>query len=60
MKCKFAVDINKCLCFVSGTLECTKKTSCSYQVPDDPERKYVRGERWYEKYYKGISKPIKE
>ena len=54
MKCFLDKDINKCPYFLQAEEECISKTKCSYQEQIEPnsEYRYLRKERWYEKYYK--------
>lgn len=54
MKCKLEVEANECPFCDKDKMECKNKRSCSFQesgvVPE--KEKYIRKERWYEKYYK--------
>ena len=52
MKCDLDKDINECPFFVRDTEECKSNNKCSYQGNAEQSTKYVRKERWYEKYYK--------
>ena len=48
----FEKDINTCPFLNLLTEECSNEKKCSYQEQPKPNDKYVRKERWYEKYYK--------
>lgn len=54
--CTFPKDINRCEYYDEKNSFCNNPNKCSYQ--EDSERvnvvqkKYIRQERWYEKYYR--------
>ena len=50
--CTLDRDINKCPFFENEI--CKNKNKCSYQVAHETNNshRYVREERWYEKYYR--------
>lgn len=53
MRCSLDKEINKCD-FYENEL-CKNEKKCSFQVPEEnmyTTEKYVREERWYEKYFK--------
>ncbi len=54
MKCTLPENINKCPFFDIDFGTCNNGNKCSYQQEDKSEvkEKYIRKERWYEKYYK--------
>lgn len=54
MKCTFDEDINECPFYDKKTKLCSNNNKCSFQESSSSsnQEKYVRKERWYEKYYK--------
>lgn len=48
MHCSLDKEINKCQFFDNEL--CKNKKKCSFQVSENTTEKYVREERWYEKY----------
>lgn len=53
--CKLDKDINNCPFCDKNNMECTNRdTKCCfrYEVEANNNNKYVRQERWYEKYYR--------
>ena len=54
MKCTLPADINECPLCDKEKMECNKKDRCIFQENENaqPKEKYIRQERWYEKYYK--------
>lgn len=53
MKCNLPEDVNSCPMFQKDNATCKNQNKCSYQVSEEViKEKYVRQERWYEKYYR--------
>lgn len=54
MECLLDTDVNKCPHYNSKVKKCLYAGQCSFQktVIEQQKRKYIRKERWYEKYYK--------
>lgn len=53
MKCTLPADINSCEYFIPEGNHCRNENKCSFQdIPTQSGEKYIRQERWYEKYYK--------
>lgn len=54
MKCTLSIEVNNCPFCDRNKMECSNEKSCAFQVDENipTKNKYVRKERWYEKYYK--------
>lgn len=54
MKCSLSLEINNCPFCNKEQMECGNMSSCAFQVAESEKQKekYIRKERWYEKYYK--------
>ena len=53
MKCALDEDINTCQFFIRKNKECMNEKTCSFQEKEKKNTgKYVRQERWYEKYWR--------
>ena len=54
MKCTLSIEINECPFCNKEDMICNKEDKCTFQKDDNiqPKQKYVRQERWYEKYYR--------
>lgn len=54
MKCTLSIEVNECPFYNKDKMECNNQNRCTYQENENaqPKEKYVRQERWYEKYYK--------
>ena len=53
MRCSLDKEINMCEFFDNEL--CKNKKNCSFQVTEENlniAKKYIKEERWYEKYYK--------
>ena len=52
-KCSLSKDINTCPFCDLETMKCNDTAQkCAFRVDDKHTDKYVRTERWYEKYYR--------
>ena len=52
MKCTLPVEVNECPFYSKKNAECKNIKKCTFQEDDTQiTGKYVRKERWYEKYY---------
>lgn len=54
MECLLDADVNKCPHYNSKGKKCLYTGKCSFQKAaiEQQKSKYIRKERWYEKYYK--------
>lgn len=54
MKCILSTEINNCPFCNKGNMICNNEKSCAFQEKEvvQEKEKYVREERWYEKYYR--------
>lgn len=54
MKCTLSVEVNNCPFCNKDNMECNNNKNCAFQMDKNSpvKDKYVRQERWYEKYYK--------
>lgn len=52
IKCTFDLEINNCPFYNKDNNRCVYEKKCSFQAEDKVIDRYVRKERWYEKYYK--------
>ena len=50
-KCSLSKDINTCPFCDLENMKCNDG-KCAFRVEDKHTDKYIRQERWYEKYYK--------
>lgn len=55
MKCALSKEVNSCPFCNKEDMLCKNDKRCAFQDDgtDNKENRYVRKERWYEKYYKG-------
>lgn len=52
ISCTLEEDINSCPYYDKESSECRNNDPCSFSIQSGEETsKYVRKERWYEKYY---------
>lgn len=56
MYCTMDQDINSCPYYNKLTNSCFYDKKCSFQKVEELTQKYIRKERWYEKYYKNKEK----
>lgn len=54
MKCALAKDVNECPYYNKEDEECSNEGNCSFKASGEGQvrEKYIRKERWYEKYYR--------